>query len=132
MVICFANFDGPSTGMETKPAEIIWSQSTKKHKMRCTSIISNGDNKTWGALNQMKVYGDDAKINKLECVNHIHKQMGTGLRNLVKKSHVKGGSGGLTGNMINKLSGYYCNHITDHVTKSNDPIVTQVNSINSV
>ena len=58
--------------------------------MRYTSIISNGDNKTWGALIQMKVYGDDTEINKLECVNYIHKRMGTGLRNLVKKSpHVK-------------------------------------------
>ena len=70
----------------------------------------------------MKVYGNDTELNKLECVNHIHKQMGTGLRNLVKKSpHVKGGSGGLTGNMINKLSRYYRYHIMDHVTKSNKP-----------
>ena len=50
----------------------------------------NGKSKWMGALNQMKVYGDDTEINKLESVNHIHKQMGTGLRNLEKKSpHVK-------------------------------------------
>ena len=33
----------------------------------------NGKSKWLGALNQMKVYGDDTEINKLECVNHIHK-----------------------------------------------------------
>ena len=60
-------------------------------------------------------------------VNHIYKRMGTGLRNLVNKSaHVKGGNGGLTGNMINKLSRYYRNHIMDYVTKSNDPIVLNI------
>ena len=116
---CLCNFEGPSTGMETAAARAIWSRSVTKNNMRYTSILSDGDNKTVQALNEMKVYGSDTEITKLECVNHIHKRMGTGLRNLVKKSpFIKGGKGGLTTILIEKLSSYYRKHIMDHVTSS--------------
>ena len=114
--MCFKNFDGPSTGMETAAAKAIWSRSVAKHKMRYTTVLSDGDNKTLQALNDMKVY--DTEITKLECVNHIHKRMGTGLRNLVKKcQHIKGG---LTAQFIEKLSSYYRKSIMDFVTTSKD------------
>ena len=116
---CFKNFDGPSTGMETAAAKAIWSRSEVKHKMRYTTVLSDGDNKTLQALNDMTVY--DTEITKLECVNHIHKRMGTGLRNLVKKcQHIKGGRGGLTAQFIEKLSSYYRKSIMDFVTTSKD------------
>ena len=119
---CQCNFDGPSTNMETAAAKAIWSRSVIKHKMRYVSILCDGDNKTIQALNESQVYGSDVEITKLDCVNHVHKRMGTGLRNLVKKSpHVKGGSGGLTAGMITKLSSYYRKHIMDHTTSSKDP-----------
>jgi len=119
---CFCNFDGPSTGMETAAAKCMWSRSIAKHNMRYVAILSNGDNKTLQALNELKPYGQDTEITKLECVNHIHKRMGTGLRNLLKTNpNIRVGSGGLTAQMINKLSSYYRKHIMDHTTLSKDP-----------
>ena len=55
--------------------------------------------------------------------------MGTGQRNLVKKSpHVKGGRDGLPANTIDKLSSYYRNHIMSQVTtsKNSDDIIAAV------
>ena len=119
---CLCNHKGPSSSMETAAAKIIWSRSVTKHKMCYTQVLCDGDNKTVHALNEMQVYGSEITIDKLECVNHIHKRMGTGLRNLVKKSpHVKGGSGGLTAASIEHLSSYYRNHIMKHTTTSKNP-----------
>ena len=60
-------------------------------------------------------------------MNHIHKRIGTGLRNLLKNNpHIRGGSGGLTGHMITKLSNYYRKNIMDHQTSSKDPDVIQM------
>lgn len=118
---CFCNFEGPSTGMETAAAKTLWSRSIAKHKMRYIAILSDGDNKTLQALNELQPYGSEVTITKLECVNHIHKRMGTGLRNLLKTNPaIRGGSGGLTGHMINKLSSYYRKHIIDFTTDSKD------------
>ena len=122
---CYCNFDGPSTGMETAAAKAIWSRSIAKHKMRYVAMLGDGDNKTLQSLNELQPYGQ-MKITKLECVNHIHKRMGTGLRNLLKSNpNIRGGSGGLTAQMITKLSSYYRKHIMDHQTSSKDPVVIQ-------
>ena len=94
--------------METAAAKAIWSRSIEKHKMRYTAVLSDGDNKTLQSLNSVMPYGNNVTITKIECVNHVHKRMGTGLRNLLKTSpHVRGGSGGLTSKMIDKMSSYY-------------------------
>ena len=80
--------------------------------MRYTKILSDGDSKTLSNLNdKLKPYGDTV-IEKLDCVNHVYKRMGTGLRNLVKtKSSITGGRGGLTQEKIKKLSRYCRNAI---------------------
>jgi len=71
-------------------------------------------------LNDLKLY-DEIVIDKLDCVNHIHKRLGTGLRNLLKVSpHIKGGKGEMTKAMIDKLTNYYQNGIMDNTTQSKD------------
>ena len=116
---CQQNFEGPSTSMETKAAKILWVRSIQVHKMRYVRVLSDGDNKTLSALNELKIY--DVAIEKLDCINHVHKRLGTGLRNLLKVSAViKGGKGGLTKGMIEKLTNYYRNSIMANTTKSKD------------
>ena len=120
---CQQNFDGPSTSMETEAAKIIWQRSIELHKMQYINILSDGDNKTLSALNELMPYGENAAIQKLDCINHVHKRLGTGLRNLLKScSQIKGGKGGLTKNMIDKLANYYRNAIMSHTTKSKDQV----------
>lgn len=79
-------------------------------------------------------YGEDHKVIKEECVNHVHKRMGTALRKLVRDTtteyQTKGGEvkqrkllagrGKLTENVINKLTKYYGGAIRRNVGKSVD------------
>ena len=112
---CLQHHEDPSSSMETSTAKTIWSCLITKHKICYTEVLCDRDNKTIQALNNLQVYGWEVVIDKLECVNYIHKRMGTGLRNVIKKSpHIKGESEGLTAAMIEKLSSYYCNHIVKH------------------
>ncbi|GFW84968.1 uncharacterized protein TNCV_682561 [Trichonephila clavipes] len=51
----------------------------------CTVIgaeTGDGDTKTFNALSENKPYGDDYLIQKIECVGHVQKRMGTRLRKL--------------------------------------------------
>ncbi|GFW36275.1 uncharacterized protein TNCV_4931371 [Trichonephila clavipes] len=52
----------------------------------CTVIgaeTGDGDTKTFNALSENKPYGDDYLIQKIECVGHVQKRMGTRLRKLI-------------------------------------------------
>ena len=72
-------------------------------------------------LNEHRPY-KDVEIQKLDCVNHVHKRMGAGLRSLLKTSkEIKGGKGGLTSKQINNMSSFYKKAIMDHSTKRKSP-----------
>lgn len=94
---CEKNYEGPSSGMEQEAARVMWERSIELHKFRYVQMLCDGDSKSLNDLNnEYKPYGD-VKIEKLDCVNHIQKCMGKGLRAPRSKSKViKGGSGGLT------------------------------------
>jgi len=120
---CEQNFDGPSTNMETAAAKLLWARSVRIHNMRYVRVLSDGDNKTLASLNERKPYGPDVEIEKIDCINHVHKRLGTGLQNLLKTSpHIKGGRGGLTKLMIEKLTQYYRGAITSNTTISKEPV----------
>ncbi|GFT04692.1 uncharacterized protein TNCV_334411 [Trichonephila clavipes] len=51
----------------------------------CTVIgaeTGDGDTKTFNALSENKPYGDDHLIQKIECIGHVQKRLGTRLRKL--------------------------------------------------
>ena len=55
----------------------------------------------------MNVYGEDVKIEKLECVNHAQKRLGTVLRKLSKQERLSGrGKGRLTAAKCKDLNFY--------------------------
>ena len=109
---CAKNYDGSSPGMEVEAASRLWKRS-KQIGFRYTTVLSDGDSKTFIHLQQMNVYGSEFSITKEECVNHIAKRLGTGLRNLVKewrgKNITLGGKtqGNLKEATIVKLTNYY-------------------------
>lgn len=45
--------------------------------MRYTRYLGDGDSKGQQTVNEAKPYGDDIQIEKLECIGHIQKRMGT-------------------------------------------------------
>ncbi|GFX13371.1 uncharacterized protein TNCV_2191261 [Trichonephila clavipes] len=84
----------------------------------CTVIgaeTGDGDTKTFNALSENKPYGDDHLIQKVECVGHVQKRMGTRLRKLklvyskkkLSDGKTIGGKGRLTDSFIDKLAHYY-------------------------
>ncbi|GFT41501.1 uncharacterized protein TNCV_3942611 [Trichonephila clavipes] len=88
----------------------------------CTVIgaeTGDGDTKTFNALSENKPYDDDYLIQKIECVGHVQKRMGTRLRKLklvyskkeLSDGKTIGGKGRLTDSLIDKLAHYYGNAI---------------------
>lgn len=118
---CSKNFTGSSNAMEMAAAEILWKRSVSTCGMRYVSILSDGDAKTYQYLLGMNVYGREIKINKEECLNHVAKRLGTGLRNKVKEWRSKGVTiggrkeGSLKEDTIIKLTNFYRKAIKENV-----------------
>ncbi|GFV07903.1 uncharacterized protein TNCV_4506381 [Trichonephila clavipes] len=97
----------------------IFNRSEKFHNLKYSNYIGDGDTKTFNALSENKPCGDDRFIQKIECVGHVPKRMGTRFRKLKlvyskkKLSDRKtiGGKGRLTDSLIDKLAHYYGNAI---------------------
>ncbi|GFX99356.1 uncharacterized protein TNCV_1550201 [Trichonephila clavipes] len=97
----------------------IFNRSEKLHNLKYSNYIGDGDTKTFNALSENKPYGDDHLIQKIECVGHVQKRMGTRLRKLklvytkkkLSDGKTIGGKGRLTDSLIDKLAHYYGNAI---------------------
>ncbi|GFT30700.1 uncharacterized protein TNCV_758991 [Trichonephila clavipes] len=111
---------GAETGkMEVDGMLRIFNRSEKLHNLKYSNYIGDGDTKTFNALSENKPYGDDHLIQKIECVGHVQKRMGTRLRKLklvyskkkLSDGKTIGGKGRLTDSLIDKLAHYYGNAI---------------------
>ncbi|XP_064598238.1 uncharacterized protein LOC135464678 [Liolophura sinensis] len=112
---CSINHEGSAAAMEPIGVKNIYLRSVEERKLRYTQYIGDGDSKSFSNISEKeKPYGN-VEIVKLECVGHVQKRMGTGLRNLKKSSGKKklsdnktlGGRGRLTNKVIDKLQIYY-------------------------
>ena len=83
---CNRNYSGSSGGMEATAAEILWNRSGI-HDFRYTTLLSDGDAKTFTHLCSLNVYGEDVSLVKEECINHVAKRLGTALRKLSTQSN---------------------------------------------
>lgn len=112
---CTANYKGSSGGMEVQGAVEIFSRSKKTYDVRYTQYLGDGDSKGFTAVQEMKPYGPDCIISKLECLGHIQKRMGSRLRKLKNENkHVKlidgkglGGKNRLSNAVIDQIQTYY-------------------------
>lgn len=111
---CTINHFGSSGAMESAGAITIFKRSQNLHKLRYTGYIGDGDSNSYKSVTDSAPYGN-TKIEKLECVGHVQKRMGTRLRNL--RTMMKGkvlsdgkklsGKGRLTDKIINTIQNYY-------------------------
>ena len=76
----------------------------QKNGFRYTKYVGDGDSK--GFDNIVNSY-EGMPVEKLECIGHVQKRVGTRLRNLKKKNKGLGGKGKLTDKKIDKLQNYY-------------------------
>ena len=101
--------------MEPDGAEILWAQSEDKRSLRYTTFVGDGDLSSFGRVAALSPYRSGKPCGKEECVGHIQKRMGTGLREFVKNHKGKkiggrigvGGRGGLTKKRINSMQVSY-------------------------
>ncbi|XP_077539634.1 uncharacterized protein LOC144152273 [Haemaphysalis longicornis] len=106
---CQKNTDVAAGCMEVEAALLLFGRSLEKNGLRYTTIVCDGDSRTYLALCHEEVYGF-IPLTKEDCINHVKKRMGTQLRAVIKKG-LKGvplgGRGGLTQDLIKKLTTYY-------------------------
>lgn len=112
---CSAKYSGVSVGMELQGVESIFPRSESQYNVRYTQYLGDGDSKAYSNVSELKVYGENCAITKLECIGHVQKYMGTGLWRLkTKSSGTKladgkslSGKGRLKRSAINYLTTYY-------------------------
>lgn len=81
---CQKNYTGYSGGMELKGVEQIFKRSIDTRGVRYINFLGDGDSKAYDHVAKENIYGDDCPIDKIECVGHVQKRMGSRLRNLKK------------------------------------------------
>ncbi|GFX23734.1 uncharacterized protein TNCV_3596761 [Trichonephila clavipes] len=111
---CAKNYKGFSGGMECRGVLNIFQRSETSRKACYTQYLGDGGSKGFLTIKEAKVYGD-TEVEKLECVGHVQKRMGTRLRNILKMS--KGiklsdgknisGRGRLTLKEVDSIQHYY-------------------------
>ena len=69
--------------MEVEGARAIFKRSVQLHGFQYTEMLGNGDAKTHAALLAEDPY-EGYPTEKIDCVNHVTKRLGTALRNLVQ------------------------------------------------
>lgn len=97
MQTCEANYLGSSGGMEVAGAIELFSRSEELYNARYLFYLGDGDTKAYASVCEAQVYGPDIKIEKLECVGHVQKRMGTRLLNMRKQKTVLSDGKSLTG-----------------------------------
>ncbi|GFX61254.1 uncharacterized protein TNCV_3407281 [Trichonephila clavipes] len=112
---CKRNYVGSSGAMEIQGASKSFQRSLSLHNARYITYLGDGDCKAFDAVKKKNIYGNEYPIEKLECIGHVIKRMGTRLRRL--KAQLKGqilsdgkclsGKNRLTEHKIDNLQSYY-------------------------
>lgn len=79
---CSANHYDSAGGMEVEAMKEMFGRSIERYSVRYTNYIGDGDCKTHKAIVDMQPYGKDITVTKFEDIGHVHKRMGSRLRNL--------------------------------------------------
>lgn len=117
--VCQKNTASKSGQMEVEAAVALFERSLARHGLRYTTMLCDGDSRSFRAIQDARVYGF-IEVKKEDCINHVQKRMGTALRNLGLKHKREGGvslggKGRLTGDLITKLTNYYGWALRSHV-----------------
>lgn len=101
--IC-SNHKGSSASMEVVGVYRMFERSIRTRELQYTEYYGDGDSK--GFMEVKDIYGKNS-VNKLECIGHVQKRVGSRLRKLKKNKKGLGGKGKLTDKFIDKLQNYY-------------------------
>lgn len=112
---CVKNHFGSSGKMEVDGMKKIFERSISTRNAKYVKYIGDGDTKTFPELQKVAPYA----LEKVECVGHVQKRMGTRLRNLKHLNRGKklsdgkslSGKNRLTDKLIDKFTTFYGNAI---------------------
>jgi hypothetical protein len=112
---CKINHEGSAGSMETAGAVRICERSLATRGLKYTKMLGDGDSSTYNTIVDREPYGDHCIPEKLECIGHVQKRVGSRLRKLktsnkgLKLADGKGlaGKGRLTDAKIDILQNYY-------------------------
>ena len=105
--------------MESYGAVTMWKRSIALHRLRYTTFIGDGDSSSFKSVVESAPY--NVPITKSDCIGHIQKRMGSGLRGIVGKNKEvengmrDSGRGRLTLSIINKIQNYYGQAIRNNI-----------------
>lgn len=115
--ICLVNHKGTSDSMESDGACEIFVRSVEGRSLKYCRFVGDGDTGCFGKVRSRcaEVFGGDYEVVKEECVGHVQKRMGSGLREFKRKNRgmklsdgkTVGGKGRLTDKIIDKIQNYY-------------------------
>ena len=80
--VCPANNSGSSSSMEAASALNMFKRSVEKYNLQYVNYLGDGDSSSFATVQEAQLYGPDIVINKLECIGHIQKRIGSRLRDL--------------------------------------------------
>ena len=86
--VCMVNHKGSSDSMETAGAVEIFLRSIETRNLKYTTFVGDGDSSCFGVVSKAcnNKYGDSYIVVKEECVGHIKKRAGKGLREFKRKN----------------------------------------------
>lgn len=111
---CTANYIGTSGGMEVSGAICLFQRSVPLYNVRYLEYLGDGDTIAYKSVYEAKPYGPDVDINRIECVGHVQKRMGSRLmsvrcktKNLLADGKKLTGKNRLTELAVKKLQIFY-------------------------
>ena len=135
---CTINFEGSSGAKECEAGVEKWLRSIEKNILQYTTFVGDGDSSCFWRVKEacFQKYPDGSyPVNKEECVGHIQKRMGSGLREYKKRMRGQklpdgknvGGAGRLTDAVIDRIQSNYGEAI-----RNNSEIGTMKTTISGV
>ena len=122
---CCINHEGSAASMENKGAIEIFLRSIEKGRLIYHIYVGDGDTGSYSGVKKAcaEKYGDLYNITKEECVGHIQKRIGSGLREYKRKkagillpdNKFVGRAGRLTDLLIDKIQNNYGEAIRKNV-----------------
>ncbi|GFV92035.1 uncharacterized protein TNCV_1894711 [Trichonephila clavipes] len=122
--VCSASHVRSSGAMKVNAAVKLW-EISESIGFRYTTLLSDGDSKSFLELKERNVYESETQIKKEECINHVSKRLVTALKQAVKDWRVKGVTlgwkkrGSLKEETIKQLTRYYTNAIRKNTGDEN-------------
>ena len=115
--VCLINHNGSSDSMESDGACEIFTRSIERCSLMYSKFVGDGDTGCYGKVRGRcaEVFGDEYEVSKEECVGHVQKRIGSGLREFKRKCRGMklsvgkevGGRGRLTDKVVDKIQNYY-------------------------